>query len=480
MQLQAPTQIALLAPAVAAYTSVGPCSWTTTSTIAATATTYTSAPCPTVTGHFAVAEDMEGTFQLNGIEEIQGSLTINGAEKLDRIDLGDLKKLDGLFISSSSVEWDGISWPNLHTVKEVHWAHVLFNSSGNNPKLKGVEDLYLYDTKINDPSDVFEVEAGKYIYIGDNANMKNITLPDLKSVSIALEIFGNAPSVAISFPELKWVNDLLVSGVGKRPGWGGATILPSSLDLPKLVEVKGDLIISDSHGLDSVIAPSLMRVHGNLKVVNNAGLQTMPFENLYSVDGDLVYNGSFSALSGQVRHTIGMVSYETDNDFSCCRHYGSTIDYQGGYYCKSASESCSTAKIALSWTTPTPTPTPTPRGRSNDRLEWWALLIICMIVGAILVAIFVFEYRRRSRLKVALASARKHSRVRLPTVNTSTVRAPSPNALPPPPVYRPRADDADAILPPPVTAMAPPPKYSEAVGSEAEKATLEMEYRNRD
>lgn len=238
---------------------------------------------------------MEGTFQLNGIEEIQGSLTINSAEKLDRIDLGDLQKLDGLFISSSSVEWDGISWPNLHTVKQVHWAHVLFNSSGNNPKLKGVEDLYLYDTKINDPGDVFEVEAGKYIYIGGNANMKNVTLPDLKSVSIALEIFSNAPSVAISFPELEWVDDLLVSGVGKRPGWGGATILPSSLDLPKLVEVKGDLIISDNHGLDSVSAPSLTRVHGNLKVVNNAGLQTMPFEGLDSVDGDLVYNGSFSA-----------------------------------------------------------------------------------------------------------------------------------------------------------------------------------------
>lgn len=186
-------------------------------------------------------------------------------------------------------------------------------------------------------------------------------------------------------------------------------------------------------------------------------------------------------LSSQVQHTIGMVSYETDKDFSCCRHYGSTIDYQGGYYCKSASGSCSAAKRALSWTTPTPTPTPgSSRGRPNDHLEWWALLIICMIISTILIAIFVFEHRRRRKLKETLASARKHSRVRLPVVNTSTARAPSSNAVPPPPVYRPRADDADAILPPPVTAMAPPPKYSEAVGSDVEKTTLEMEYRNRD
>lgn len=186
-------------------------------------------------------------------------------------------------------------------------------------------------------------------------------------------------------------------------------------------------------------------------------------------------------LSSQVRHTIGMVSYETDSDFSCCRYYGSTIDYQGGYYCKSASGSCNTAKIARSWTTPTPTPTPSSsRGRPNDRLEWWAILVICIIVSTILVAIFVFERRRRNKLKEALASARKHNRVRLPVVNTSTARDPPPNALPSPPVYRPRADDADAILPPPVTAMAPPPKYSEAVGSDVEKTALEMEYRNRD
>ncbi|KAL0259415.1 cell wall protein Ecm33 [Diplodia seriata] len=300
MQMQAFNQVALLVPTTVASTNVGACSWSTTSTIAATAATYTSAPCPTVTGSFMVAKDMEGAFELHGIEEIQGNLVINGATKLDRIDLGDLQKVDGLHISNIRVDRDGMSWPKLHTAKRIDWYHLqLFDGRGsNNPKITGVENLNLYNTTINDLSDVFDIEAGGYIFVAANANMENVTLPNLKSVGIALEIFDNAPSATISFPELEAAESIVVSQIGRGAGGAAAeatTSPSSSLDLPKLVEVHKDFTIGDSPGLAAVNAPALTRVRGDLKVVNNSRLRTMPFESLGSVDGDLLYNGSFDA-----------------------------------------------------------------------------------------------------------------------------------------------------------------------------------------
>lgn len=157
-----------------------------------------------------------------------------------------------------------------------------------------MESLYLWDTNIKDLSDVFDLETAGYIFLAGNANMESVTLPSLKSVSITLEVFDTAPSATISFPELEAAESIVVSQIGRVAG-AEATVSPSTLDLPKLLEVNGDFIIGDSPGLAAVNAPALTRVHGDLKVVNNTQLRTMPFESLDSVNGDLVYNGSFNA-----------------------------------------------------------------------------------------------------------------------------------------------------------------------------------------
>lgn len=241
-----------------------------------------------------MATEAGESFSLRGVEEIQGSLDIIDVSNLLHLDLGDLRKVDRLRIIDSQL--NEITYPNLHSVEHLEWDSLYNFMGGNgNPKITNVTRLLLVSTGIEDLSDVFDLESASVIYISDNSYMKNVTLPNLQYIVDELKILENGASVTISFPSLEWARNILIQDVGSTgrwtSGWDGVL---GSLDLPKLFEVMGDLIIKYNYKLGSIRAPLLEKVWGDVQVEYNPEIDPMPFEDLHSVGGDLIYTGRFT------------------------------------------------------------------------------------------------------------------------------------------------------------------------------------------
>lgn len=453
-----------------------PCSISGTTTIGSYQTDSTPLPCKTFTGTIAAATGAVGAFALPGVEEIKGSLYIE-APGISSLDLGDLQRVDQLRIFRSS--FTTMSFPNIQSIKEVDWMFMTPFQVTGGTKIKTVQRLSVSHTTIEDLSDVFDLETAEYIYIANNLKMENVTQPNLKTIGESLEIWDNAHEGAIAFPQLEWAGSLSISRVGHNSEFDVKFVW---VNFPNLTEVRGDLAIRESPKIGKVNAPALTRVRGDLTVKDNTELVEVPFEGLKSVDGDLTYIGNFQSLASKVEHTIGKVYYKTDQDFNCRLYYGSGWDYEGGYYCDSASSRFSTdnpIKAPSSpYSTPTLTPTPTPGSDGSTplragRLMWWELFILCLFLALFLTGLVFFERRRKKRWNAV-------KRLAIPVVNKASTVGTSRPRLASASMRQSTAYDDDAILPPPVTAMVPPPRYSDEFGKDAEKTELEREYRTRD
>lgn len=104
---------------------------------------------------------------------------------------------------------------------------------------------------------------------------------------------------------------------------------------------------------------------------------------------------------------------------------------------------------------------------------WWELFILCLFLALFLTGLVFFERRRKKRWNAV-------KRLAIPVVNKASTVGTSRPRLASASMRQSTAYDDDAILPPPVTAMVPPPRYSDEFGKDAEKTELEREYRTRD
>ncbi|KAH7055577.1 hypothetical protein B0J12DRAFT_423582 [Macrophomina phaseolina] len=266
-----------------------PCSISGTTTLNPSLAGYTPLPCTTFTGNIAVATDAVGIFALPGIEEIQGTLAAEDVPAISSLDLGDLRRVDQLRISNSQIAT--INYPNIEKIGEVNWEFMGPFEVLGETKVKNVDRLQISHTTVEDLSALFDPEVAEYVFIANNQAMSNVKLPNLKTISEALEIYGNAYPGAIIFPELAWTERLLITRVGNKSDPATAFV---SVDFPKLEEVRGDLTVSNNPKIGQVAAGALTRVRGDLTVKGNPELSGMPFEGLKSVDGDLTYIGNFT------------------------------------------------------------------------------------------------------------------------------------------------------------------------------------------
>ncbi|EOD47768.1 putative mfs drug efflux protein [Neofusicoccum parvum UCRNP2] len=230
------------------------CSIDGTTTVRADQATSTI-PCKTFTGSIAVATDAESAFFLRGVEEIQGTLEVS-VQRINYLDLGELQKVDRFHVVATGIT--DMAYRNLHTVKDLDWDSVPMEGNNGNPQIKHVDRLSLVFTGIKDLGEIVDLETVDFIHVANNSAMMNVTLPNLKTVTNRLEIRDNSVGATVSFPELEWAEKISVEQIGASSSWvaewdGNFT----TLDLPKLVEVRGDFNIKDNAKLGSVIAPLL-------------------------------------------------------------------------------------------------------------------------------------------------------------------------------------------------------------------------------
>lgn len=178
------------------------------------------------------------------------------------------------------------------------------------------------------------------------------------------------------------------------------------------------------------------------------------------------------SLSRKVSSTLGDVRYTTTRDFDCALWAHSTYAYEGGYYCNSATSFVNTRRWRPYYTTPTPTPTPLSsarKGNAKPGLKSWEIGLICLAAGTVGATVIAREMARKKKHLGGLTRRKLNIPVVNAGVGTGVAAKPRP-ASPPVPVA-----DSDSILPPSVTAMASPPRYSDEFG----KTALEAEYRRR-
>ncbi|GME58007.1 putative gpi-anchored cell wall organization protein ecm33 [Neofusicoccum parvum] len=257
------------------------------------------ASCKTFDGSIQIAKDVWDSISLDGIEEITGSLIVEGAETLTYFSADSLTSVGSLELSDSTL-LTGFDLPSLSSVSSLSLSslpllwEVDFGSSIEQCSTVEVRDTYLTHLDL----DIAEPES---IIIEQNDFLWSVSVSST-TVSEEIYIGGNGNAVDVSFPQLESANKVTFSNA-------------SSLSLPSLTEVSSSLIIKDGFIADEGFdLSSLTTVGGDLEISGLWDLTTLSLSNLKSIGGDFkISDSSFSSISFESLETVsGSVIFEGD------------------------------------------------------------------------------------------------------------------------------------------------------------------------
>ncbi|KAI1358394.1 hypothetical protein F5Y08DRAFT_116840 [Xylaria arbuscula] len=336
--------------------------------------------CTTIFGDILVDPELEGP------QEITGTIIAHDNAILKAVSLPDVKKLGGFSFVNPQIDGN-VNFPEVTEIGNLEWKDIFFpyqfsTFSWSASKLIKVSSLDVESTYLSgfvpddDPSvdwptysSLEQLEMADNIRIVDNKRMNEIVLPGLKTVSGSLIVGNNVDDLhpggkrdgdnyLVSFTTLESTGNLVVYDDSPYRG-----ALEGKIDLPVLNHVFGDLNFTDIERVTEISLPALTDVDGGLYVLNNGGLSNLEFPELRRVDhvviDDQHADVAFETISFPVLEEIGSFHvYSSYYDFDCA-----SLDHIGkiasDFSCSTPSNSHNSDAPSSSTETPTPSPFPT-------------------------------------------------------------------------------------------------------------------------
>ena len=242
--------------------------------------------CPRVRGDVIIDSDVTGDLQINGIQEITGSLNATGVSGLLGLSSSSIRTIGGT-LEIVDVPVNDVRLTALRSVETIELLRLnsltglTFGDSGSFE----ANEVRIVDTFINDLSGL-RLTNVENLEIANNEGLRTFN-SELVNITGILAITNNGQdNMTVSMPDLRSANDVRISNVG-------------SFSVPSLRTV-GGLRFNTNPSLESFSARNLTNVEESLTFIANDALTNVSFPALTAIRGDLTVqnNTDFTELTG--------------------------------------------------------------------------------------------------------------------------------------------------------------------------------------
>lgn len=347
--MQSFLQIALPALALtgSAYAQSSSCSNSATSTIQNAGDATALAACSTYSGSIAIATSTTEDIALNGIKKLTGNLVATENSNIKRISADSLEELGGSMTLNGLTRLYGIDFPKLKKVKTIKWSALPnLNKIGFTSEVTDADTVQIENTGLNSLEGI-NIEQVDTLFIANNAQITEVNM-QLGNVSDALTFANNNEALAISLPNLIWATNLTFRFVGSlempslKTTNGSLGLYNNGFETfsaPNLTSIGEALAIVANEQVSNISFPLLTKINDNLQIANNTNLSSIDgFPKLQSIGGAFDISGNMSNVETPalelVEGTFNLQS--TGNVTETCAFYenlkGDGI--KGKYFCK--------------------------------------------------------------------------------------------------------------------------------------------------
>ncbi|GAV55903.1 hypothetical protein ZYGR_0AZ00740 [Zygosaccharomyces rouxii] len=283
--------------------------------------------CQTVVGNLTISGSEIETGVLNGVKNLEGSLTIYNASNLVQFNADNLQNISHSLNLQMSTALETASFNGLEEVDTIKMV-ALPKLHDFETNVKKANVIYISDTSLKTVHAFEELQKVRSINLNNNKELGNLE-SSLESVEDELEFSANGDDANVTFNDLKWANNITLRDVHRASFVSLKEVNSSlafinnpidSLNLSNLTSVGGSLSFVSNRNLTNINATNLEEIGGAFVIANNTKLfKVGGFPKLSKVGGAVSVVGNFSYLDLESLKSVkGGGDFETNSgNFSC-------------------------------------------------------------------------------------------------------------------------------------------------------------------
>ncbi|CAR29607.1 ZYRO0G12694p [Zygosaccharomyces rouxii] len=310
--------------------------------------------CQTLVGNLTVSGSEIQTGSLNGVKNLEGSLTIYNASNLVQFNADTLQNISHSLNLQLSTSLQTASFNGLEEVDTIKMV-ALPQLHDFETNVKKANVVYISDTSLKTVHAFGELQKVRSFNLNNNKDLANLE-SSLESVEDELEFSANGQDANVTFNDLKWANNITLRDVHRASfvslkqvnsslGFINNTI--DSLNLSNLTSVGGSLSFVSNRNLTGINATNLEEVGGGFVIANNSNFKLIGgFPKLSKVGGAISVVGNYTYLDLESLNSVkGDGDFETNSgNFSCSSL--KSLQSKGGikgdsFVCKNGAQSTS-------------------------------------------------------------------------------------------------------------------------------------------
>jgi len=290
------------------------------------------ANCKTFKGSVLVSNLAAGTVNLDGPEQITGSIIVHDAHNLVQLTSNSIGSISGTMDLNNLTQLSTVQFTELTTVGGLHWDTLPVLSSPTFPAFVTMAgSVIITNTFMNSLVGINLVTVG-VLDINNNNRLTQFTT-QLANVTESLSFSANSESLEVDLPNLIWANNATFRNVSKLSVPSLVTVNGSltfdenffqTFNTPNLTTVGdfknkiGSLSFIGNSVLTNITFKSLTSIGGGVQVANNTQLTSISMPALSQVAGAIDLSGNFTTpdLSG-LTNVVGAVNVQSTADIDC-------------------------------------------------------------------------------------------------------------------------------------------------------------------
>lgn len=282
------------------------------------------ASCQTLEGDLVIGEDMP-TLEFPQIQVIKGNFIADNAVNLASINMPNIREISGEYRLQGCRSLSNLQTPTLTKVGQITWITLPALMSFT-AKIGEASTVRISDTQLTSLEGL-DIKTVKRFDVDNNQYLKTVTM-NLKNVSEALSMGFNAKTIAISFPELIWSNNMTLIGAGSiglpklqhvngSMNFGNTSV--TSIACKNLTAIEQTLAFIGNEKVTELDFPKLEEIGGGFKIHNNSKLETIDgFPKLKQVRGAIDFVGNFkNATLPSLEDVQGGFNLQTTEELDC-------------------------------------------------------------------------------------------------------------------------------------------------------------------
>lgn len=324
------------------------CSVSATTTIQNAGDATALAGCKTFSGSIAIATGTTDDIALNGIKKLDGNLVSSDNANMKRISADSLEEIDGTMTLDGLTRLYAVEFPKLKKVQGIKWnALPNLQTIGFTAEVTEADKVNIQNTAIRSLKGI-NIEQVDTIFIANNGYINEVNM-QLGNVSDSMTFADNNEALKITLPNLIWATNMTFRFVGSLEmpsleSLNGSLGLYNngfeSFSAPNLTSIGEALAIVANEKVSNISFPLLTKINDNLQIANNTNLSMIDgFPKLKSVGGAFDISGNMSDVEtpslDSVKGTFNLQS--TGNVNESCAFYQPLKDkklIEGKFFCK--------------------------------------------------------------------------------------------------------------------------------------------------